>query len=66
MKCVAQVEIDPFCRRVLTKHWPNTPKFEDVRAVSYDQANGLFSRKEESNGSFRYRGSIDLIAGGFP
>ncbi len=33
MECAWQVEIDPFCRKVLTKHWPNVPKFEDVREV---------------------------------
>jgi DNA (cytosine-5)-methyltransferase 1 len=27
---VAFCEIDPFCRRVLAKHWPNVPCFEDV------------------------------------
>ena len=32
--CVFQVEIDPFCRRVLAKHWPTVPKFEDIREVS--------------------------------
>src|SRR5688572_2857581 len=31
MQCVWQVEIDEFCRKVLTKHWPNVPKFNDVR-----------------------------------
>lgn len=25
-----QCEIDPFCRAVLAKHWPNTKRFEDV------------------------------------
>ncbi len=33
MECAWQVEIDPFCRKVLTKHWPNVPKFEDVKEV---------------------------------
>lgn len=31
MECAWQVEIDEFCRKVLTKHWPNAPKFNDVR-----------------------------------
>jgi len=33
MKTVAFCEIDPFCRRVLAKHWPNVPCFEDVRTL---------------------------------
>ena len=33
MECVAQVEIDDFCLKVLNKHWPNVPKFKDVRNV---------------------------------
>jgi DNA (cytosine-5)-methyltransferase 1 len=33
MTCKWQVEIDPFCRKVLQKHWPNVPKYEDVRNV---------------------------------
>ena len=33
MECVAQVEIDDFCQKVLTKHWPDVPKFKDVRNV---------------------------------
>lgn len=28
-----QVEIDPFCRAVLAKHWPNVRRYEDVRTV---------------------------------
>lgn len=51
MECVAQVEIDIKAREVLTKHWPDVPKFEDV--------------KEFGNGQFE-RGTIDLICGGFP
>ena len=26
-------EIDPFCRRVLRKHWPEVPIYEDVRSL---------------------------------
>jgi DNA (cytosine-5)-methyltransferase 1 len=33
MECIAQVEKNPFCQKVLTKHWPHVPKFEDVRDV---------------------------------
>jgi DNA (cytosine-5)-methyltransferase 1 len=28
-----QVEIDPFCRAVLAKHWPDVRRYEDVRTV---------------------------------
>jgi hypothetical protein len=28
-----QVEIDPYCTRVLEKHWPDVPRFKDVRDV---------------------------------
>lgn len=32
-RCAWQVEINPWARTVLTKHWPDVPKYEDVRAV---------------------------------
>lgn len=50
MTCVAQVEIDPFCRRVLEKHWPKVLRFEDVKTVT---------REMLPDG-------IEVIAGGFP
>ena len=31
MKCVAQVEIDPFCNQVLAKHWPHVKRIQDVK-----------------------------------
>jgi DNA (cytosine-5)-methyltransferase 1 len=30
-----QVEIDPFCQRVLAKHWPNVKRYGDIRRVRY-------------------------------
>jgi len=53
MRTVAFCEIDPFCRRVLAKHWPTVPCFDDVRTVT---ANRL-----RSDGI-----AADLICGGFP
>ena len=53
MRTVAFCEIEPFCRDVLRKHWPETPIYEDVRALSAQHltARGI---------------SVDVICGGFP
>lgn len=32
-KCVGQVEINPFCQRVLAKHWPNTWRHDDITTL---------------------------------
>jgi DNA (cytosine-5)-methyltransferase 1 len=34
---VAFCEIDPYCRAVLRKHWPDVPIFEDVRSLTGEQ-----------------------------
>lgn len=31
MVCKWQVEIDPFCQKVLQRHWPNVTRYSDVR-----------------------------------
>lgn len=53
-RIAAQVEIDPYCRAVLERHWPEVTRFDDVRTVSADALRlaGV--------------GRIDLITGGFP
>lgn len=33
MNVAWQVEIDPWCRKVLAKHWPTAKQFEDVKTV---------------------------------
>jgi len=50
---VAFCEIDPFCRRVLAKHWPDVPIYEDVRTLTADalSRDGI---------------AVDVICGGFP
>lgn len=53
MTVVGQVEIDPFCRQVLAKHWPDVPKHDDVRtAVQWWESEP--------------RPDVDLVCGGFP
>lgn len=73
MRVVAQCEIDPFCRAVLAKHWPDVPRFEDVRELTAEIISGVLSgdARGQSRGPERPRASvarptIDLIAGGFP
>jgi len=36
-----QCEIDPFCRSVLAKHWPDVRRFADVRDVHYAPTVGI-------------------------
>jgi DNA (cytosine-5)-methyltransferase 1 len=52
-RCVGQVEIDPFCRRVLAKHWPDVWRHDDVRTLT-----GEVVRER--------CGHVDLVCGGFP
>jgi DNA (cytosine-5)-methyltransferase 1 len=54
MTTTAFCEIDPFCRRVLAKHWPRVPIYPDVRHLSAQHLTGDGHR------------DIDLICGGFP
>ncbi len=35
MKTIWQVENDPFCRKILTRHWPDIPKYGDIKAVDF-------------------------------
>lgn len=51
---VAFCEIEDFPRRVLAKHWPEVPIYDDVRTLSADQL--------AADGIER----IDAICGGFP
>lgn len=50
METIAFCEIDPFCRRILRKHWP--------RITIHNNIKKLDGRD--------YEGRIDLVCGGFP
>lgn len=67
IETAAFCEVDPFCQRVLRKHWPDVPIFDDIRTL--DRA-ALVERGviNESKGGSRepVARSIDLICGGFP
>lgn len=53
MTTVGQVEIDPFCNRVLAKHWPEVPRHDDVRTT----VDWWYSTD---------RPAVDVVCGGFP
>jgi DNA (cytosine-5)-methyltransferase 1 len=50
MRCEWQVEIDPYARAVLAKHWPDVRRHEDVR--TFPPPKGEWG--------------VDVICGGFP
>jgi DNA (cytosine-5)-methyltransferase 1 len=54
IKTVAMCEREPFCQRVLHKHWPDVPIYDDVCTLTKErlEADGI--------------GTIDLIHGGYP
>jgi DNA (cytosine-5)-methyltransferase 1 len=41
MRTVAFCEIDPYCRAVLRKHWPDVPIFEDVCKLTAADVDGI-------------------------
>lgn len=75
MEVVWQVEKDEWCSRVLSKHWPDTPRWGDIEDFLADAAierrnrgQRLYDRTEEGDGlyvSSKVR-EVDLICGGFP
>ena len=34
MQCCWQIEISPFCMKVLTRHWPKVKRYGDIREVN--------------------------------
>ena len=66
-----QVEIDPFCNQVLAKHWPEVPRYGDVRDIGLRLAgrrvdDAVGDRDSAAHGDGAYPRNLDLICGGFP
>ncbi|WP_026874276.1 DNA cytosine methyltransferase [Jiangella gansuensis] len=53
MTTVGQVEIDPYCQRVLARHWPEVPRHDDVRTAPEWWLGAP-------------RPVVDVVAGGYP
>jgi len=53
MTVVGQVDIDPFCRRLLAQHWPGVPQHDDIRTTPEWWAS-------------EPRPIVDVVCGGFP
>jgi DNA (cytosine-5)-methyltransferase 1 len=71
-ECVAQAEIDPFCNKVLAKHWPGVKRYGDVRDVGMGcgpvgsrEGDDLLDERGVPSFNRRTR-HVDLICGGFP
>ena len=58
IKTVAFCEREPFCQKVLNKHWPTVPIFDDVKTLN--------RKALEEKGVIEPGGTIDIISGGFP
>jgi len=60
METAAFCEIEDFPRKVLAKHWPDVPIASDVTKLTYKDG-ALYDDGQEI-----YRGTIDVLCGGFP
>ena len=82
LEIVSFCEIDPFCQKVLKKHWPDVPICEDIRKLDYGwiTANAKSARSTGIQETRNHREllnpgdgdtglpqkKIDLLTGGFP
>lgn len=66
-RVVAQCEISEYCRRVLAKHWPGVPCFEDVREVTSERVRERLRQVDQQRVSLGGADTrIGLVCGGSP
>lgn len=63
MRTVAFCEREPFPQKVLRKHWPDVPIFEDVKKLTKQALIERGVLPYESSGDSR---TIDIISAGYP
>jgi len=82
LEIVSFCEIDPFCQKVLKKHWPDVPCREDIRRLKNEPDTnskqcGLHTEKNKQeleregfselcSEQSRNMGRVDILTGGFP
>jgi DNA (cytosine-5)-methyltransferase 1 len=68
METVAFCEIEPYCQKVLHKHWPGIPTFDDIRTLTKQSLieRGVIDDGEAARASGVVPRGIDLVCGGFP
>lgn len=62
IQTVAFCEIEPFCQKVLQKHWPHIPVFDDICKLTKAELAAKGVIDDVPNGSR----TIDIISGGYP
>jgi DNA-cytosine methyltransferase len=50
LEIVSFVEIDPFCQKILRKHWPDVPIVEDIKDVTEKTMADHFNKRLHSRG----------------
>lgn len=51
---IAFCEREPYCQRVLAKHWPGVHRFDDITTLTAELIRGV------------HAGPVDVVTGGFP
>lgn len=58
VQTVAFCEIEPYCQKVLKRHWPCVPIYDDVRKLT--------KKRLKEDGVIDDERTIDIVAGGYP
>lgn len=63
IETTAFCEIEPYCQKVLYKHWPSVPIFDDVKKLTKEMLIEKGVIQDVPGGTRR---TIDIISAGYP